>query len=102
MRVIKPSRIHGFGQSFPDAKSSLNAWLKVTRKANWQGLMDVRATYPKADGVKVASGRTVTVFNIGGNKYRLIVAIHYNTAKVYVLRFMTHAGYDGEHWKRQL
>jgi len=44
--------------------------------------------------VKVGSGNSVTVFNISGNKYRLIVAIHYNTQRVYVLRLFTHADYD--------
>lgn len=102
MRVIKPSRIHEFGKVFPDAESSLKAWLKVTRKSGWQSLMDVRDTYPSADAVKVYGGRTVTVFNVGGNKYRLIVAMHYNTAKAYVLRFLTHGEYDKDQWKRQL
>lgn len=102
MRIIKPGRIHDFGHAFPDAKSSLDAWLKVARKANWQSLMEVRATYPKADGVEVDSGRIVTVFNVGGNKHRLIVAIHYNTAKAYVLRLLTHAEYDKGQWERQL
>jgi len=102
MRVIKPGRIHDFSRAFPDAKSSLKAWLKVARKAGWQSLMDVRASYPKADGVEVDSGRAVTVFNFGENKYRLIVAMHYNTTKTYILRFLTHAEYDKEHWKRQL
>jgi len=102
MRVIKPGRIHDFGRAFPDAKSSLNAWLKVARKTSWQSLTDVRASYPKTDGVKVDSGRIVTVFNIGGNKYRMIIAMHYNTGKAYVLRFLSHAEYDKEYWKKQL
>ncbi len=102
MRVIKPSRIHEFGQDFPDADSPLRAWLKVTRNSNWRNLAGVRAGYPSADGVKVRSGRTVVVFNIGGNKYRLIVAMHYDKAKAYVLRFLTHAEYDKGRWKEQL
>jgi mRNA interferase HigB len=42
------------------------------------------------------------IFNIGGNKYRLITAIHYNTRKVFVLRFLTHAEYDSRGWKEDL
>jgi mRNA interferase HigB len=102
MRVIKPSRIHQFGRLFPDADSTLRVWLKVARKSDWQNLIQVRSSYPNADAVGVASGRTVTVFNMGGNKYRLIVAIHYNRAKVFVLRFLTHAEYDKNQWKYQL
>jgi mRNA interferase HigB len=59
-------------------------------------------TFPHADQVTVASKRTVTVFNIGGNNYRLITAIHYNTKIVYILRFLTHAEYDKDAWKKAL
>ena len=78
------------------------AWLKAARGANWRSLQDVRRTYGNADGVRVASGNTVTVFNVGGGKYRLIVAINYRWGMVYVLRFMTHAEYDKDQWKAQL
>jgi mRNA interferase HigB len=42
------------------------------------------------------------VFNICGNKYRLICAMHFNTGKVFLLRFLTHAEYDKDQWKDQL
>jgi mRNA interferase HigB len=42
------------------------------------------------------------VFNICGNAYRLICAIHYNTGKVFLLRFLTHAEYDKDRWKDEL
>jgi mRNA-degrading endonuclease HigB of HigAB toxin-antitoxin module len=68
--------------------------------------MDVRRTFPTADGVAVAAagGLTlvVTVFNIRGNKYRLITAINYPDAVVTVLFFLTHAQYDSDRWKGQL
>jgi mRNA interferase HigB len=62
----------------------------------------VRKAYPHADAVEVSSGNIVTVFNIRGNRYRLIVAIKYEWAMVYVLRFLTHAEYDRDKWKDQL
>jgi mRNA interferase HigB len=102
VRVIKPSRIREYAKARPDAGSSLLAWLRITRKAKWRSLQEVRQTLRSADGVRVVSGNTVTVFNIGGNKYRLIVAIHYNRAMVYVLRFLTHVEYDTENWKVDL
>jgi mRNA interferase HigB len=52
--------------------------------------------------VRVASGRQVTIFNIRGNKYRLIVAIHYNRQAIFVMRFLTHEEYDRDVWKRTL
>lgn len=68
----------------------------------WFHFPDVRRTFPSADLVTVSSGRTIVIFNIGGNKYRLITAIHYNTRKVFVLRFLTHVEYDSQGWKEDL
>lgn len=80
----------------------LDAWAIVVKTAEWGSLRDVRVTYPSADPVKVASGRNVTMFNVCGNDYRLIVAIHYDKRRVYTLRFMTHAQYDKNQWKKDL
>jgi len=65
-------------------------------------LAEVRAVHPHADPVVVASGRTVVVFNIRGNRYRLATAIHYNRQIIYTLRFMTHAEYSKNRWKDTL
>ena len=51
----------------------------------------MRATFPHADAVTVASGRSVVVFNIAGNKYRLITAIHYNRQLAFTLMVLTHS-----------
>lgn len=61
--------------------------------ADFNGL---RATFASADYV---SG--LTVFNIGGNKYRLIAAIHYNRRKVYIRHVLTHVEYDRDGWKQR-
>jgi mRNA interferase HigB len=78
------------------------AWLKIARKARWRNLGDTRQVFPHADGVRVASGKAVTIFNIRGNKYRLVVALHYNTGMAYILRFLTHADYDRRGCKHEL
>lgn len=52
--------------------------------------------------MKSRSGRTVVVFDIAGNRFRMIAAIHFNTAVVFALRFMTHAEYDKNKWKDEL
>lgn len=102
MRVIKPSRIHEYGRRYADADIPLRAWLKVAKRSKWRTIGEVRQVYSSADAARVASGGIVTVFNIGGNKYRLIVAIHYNVGFIFVLRFLTHAEYDKNAWKGQL
>jgi mRNA interferase HigB len=102
MRVVKPKTVKEYGRNFPDAAASLMGWLKAVREAQWRSIDDVRESYSHADAVKVASGHVVTVFNIRGNRYRLIVAIHYKWGMLYVLRFLTHAEYDKAAWKQQL
>ena len=59
-------------------------------------------SFRSADPVSLSDEKTVTVFNISGNQYRLITAIHYNTRRVYVLLFMTHAEYSKDRWKATL
>lgn len=86
----------------PDAAESLAAWLKNASSAQWRSLADVRRVYPHADPVAVASKRTVVVFNIRGNRYRLVTAIHYNRQMIYTLLFMTHAEYSKNRWKETL
>ena len=77
-------------------------WYRHLRPAEWESIQDARRIYRHADAVTVASGNTVTVFNIGGNKYRLIAAIHYNRQRVYVLRILRHAEYSKGAWKDTL
>jgi len=54
------------------------------------------------DRVTAGSGRPVFVFNIAGNRFRLIAAIHFNQQRIFTLWFLTHAEYDNENWKREL
>lgn len=102
MRLITRRRLRAFARRHPDAKASLEAWRRVAEAAEWGSIDDVRREFPTADGVPVKSGRVATVFNIRGNKYRLITAIHYNRGVVYVMRFYTHAEYDRVRWKDTL
>ena len=102
MRIIKKKVLEDYWQQNRQAKSGLQNWYGVTRFAEWAHLGDVRATFPHADPVVVRSGKTVVVFNISGDDYRLITAIHYNTTYVYTLMAMTHAEYSKNKWKDRL
>ena len=99
MRIIKRSALQAFWRKHPQAEMPLRQWIAVARTADWKNLMDVRRAFPHADPVGVASGNTVTVFNIGGNDFRLIVAIKYGWGIIYVRDFLTHAEYDKDSWK---
>ena len=102
LHIIKEKFLKEVAPPRSKAGKWLEGWIAVVKCAEWGTIRDVRATYPSADPVKVASGRNVTVFNVCGNDYRLIVAIHYNKRRVYTLRFMTHAEYDKNQWKNDL
>ena len=102
MRIISRKRLREFAQRYPEVAEPLEQWYRLFREAEWENLQDVRRVYPHADPVTVASGNTVTVFNICGNKYRLIAAIHYNGQRAYVLRVLTHAEYSKNLWKDTL
>lgn len=72
----------------------LLAWYVVTAAASWKNFVDLRMDSSGADQV----GRR-TVFNIGGNKFRLIARVNYEFAKVYILQILTHSDCDKEGWK---
>lgn len=95
MHVISPKKLREFRARHADAASPLRAWLTVVKHAGWQSFAEARRDFASADQV----GR-FTVFNIGGNKYRLISVIHYNRQKVYVRHVLTHPDYDKGKWRQ--
>ena len=100
MRVISIKRLRDFWQAgHADAERPLRDWYGQALAAQWTGLADVRGTYPHADAVRTRRGETLTVFNIGGNKYRLIVRLHYGWQLIDIRAILTHAEYDQGKWK---
>ncbi len=79
---------------YPDIRSSVIHWYKIMKLSQFDNFSEVRAVFPNADKVG-----NVTVFNIGGNKARLIAAIHYNRKRVYIRAVLTHQEYDKSKWK---
>lgn len=83
-----------FWRIHPAARNPLQHWFAVMRKTDYASFVALRVTFPSADQVD-----RFTVFNIGGNKFRLIAAIHYNRKKVYIRHVLTHAEYDRGSWR---
>ena len=83
----------------PDAEKPLRHWHKIALNARWESLQAVRATYPHADGIKTKQGETLTVFNIGGNKFRLVTRIRFDFELINVREVLTHEEYDDGKWK---
>ena len=102
MRVISKRRLREFWENYPDARLPLEAWFRVAEKADWADFSTVRATFANASGVPLDCGITAIVFNIGGNKYRLVTRIEYRFHTVYVKKVLTHRQYDTDKWKDEL
>jgi mRNA interferase HigB len=78
-----------------DLEAALDAWHRIAKAATWTNIEDVRKTYPHADPVG-----GMTVFNIKGNNYRLIVKIEYQWQKIFIKHVLTHAEYNKGDWKK--
>jgi mRNA interferase HigB len=90
MRIVALGTLRDFWLEHPDAEVPLRSWYALASRAQWSNPADVRDSYRTASFV---AGNRI-VFDIGGNRFRLVVAVHYNR-KVLFVRFVgTHAEYD--------
>lgn len=92
MRVIAKSTLRKFWKrpGFHDAKGPLESWYDEAIKAEWKSPQDVKAQF----GTASICGNNRVVFNIGGNKYRLVVEMQYRAGIAWVKFVGTHAQYD--------
>ena len=90
MRVIAKRTLRQFWEQYPDAQGPLEAWHEEALKAHWKTPQQIKAQFRSASILK--GGRVV--FNIGGNKYRLILAVDYGRQATYVKFVGTHRQYD--------
>lgn len=90
MVIIAWSTIAAFYQEHPDAKNALENWYDTTEEADWSNINDVKKTFNSADYV----GNDRIVFNIKGNKYRLVALVIFRTRTVFIRFVGTHSAYD--------
>jgi len=89
MHIISRKTLRQFWEQHPDSESALVQWFKIMQRRDFASFETLWATFPTADKVE-----DFIVFNIGGNKCRLITAIHFNHRKVYIRHVLTHQEYD--------
>lgn len=94
MHVISRKKLRDFWERHSHSRHALEAWFKILRRSRYDTLHKLRATFPSADPVG-----PYVVFNVSGNKYRVIVVIHFNRGKVYIRDVLTHEEYDKGTWK---
>ena len=94
MHVITRKRLREFVAGHRGAAESLGIWYSIMSKTDFTTFAELKRVFGSADKI----GK-FTVFDIGGNKYRLIAAIHYNRKKVYIRHVLTHTEYNRDKWK---
>lgn len=90
MVVISYGTLKNFYESYPDAEEALLNWYHLVRASDWKSLADMKAVFRSVDYV----GNDRFVFNIRGNKYRLVAMIFFNVRTVYIRFVGTHTAYD--------
>ena len=95
VHVISRKTLRLFWERHPDSQMPLLRWYKAMVRAEFRTFAELKAAFPAADIVE-----HWIVFNIGGNKYRLIASIHFNRNRVYVRHILTHREYGRGTWKR--
>lgn len=90
MRVIAKSALRNFWDRHPDAEEPLAAWYALMRKKEFRTPHELKAEF----GTASILADNHVCFNVGGNKYRLVVRVHYGTGIMYIKRVLTHAEYD--------
>ena len=96
MHIVTRKRLLEFAHKHPDCSAALESWYRIVKRTDFNSYAELRQTFPSADKVG-----DLTVFNIGGNKARLIAAIHYNRHRVYVRYVLTHKEYDRGSWRQK-
>ena len=97
MHVVSKSRLAKFWNDHPDSNAPLDGWLRLAQKHDFFNFAELKSVFRSVDQV----GR-LSVFDIGGNKYRLIAAIHFNRQKIFVRAIMRHVDYDKGKWRIDL
>jgi mRNA interferase HigB len=96
MHVITHSRIVEAQTRFPGCATALDWWYRAMKRGRFENFAGLRAAFGSVDKVG-----PLYVFDVGGNKLRLVAAVHFNTGRVFIRNVLTHAEYDGEQWKRK-
>jgi len=103
VNVISRNKLRQFYETKPERLRHADAfegWFKLTRKARWRTFQDAKALFGQTDVARdTGTGRTATIFDIGGNKHRIITLIDYTRQTVLITHVLDHKEYDKGNWK---
>lgn len=95
MHIISKKKLRDFWERYPQCESALRAWFKIVRSTRYRMWSELRETF----GGKVDKEAGKTIFDVGGNKCRVITVVHFNRGRVYIRHVLTHPEYDKGKWK---
>lgn len=95
MHVISYKAIREFKRARPDAGPALDNWYRVAARRRWESFRDLKQVFASADWV-----RPYVVFNIAGNKYRLIAEVNFRSQTLFIRHILTHAEYTEGKWNK--
>jgi mRNA interferase HigB len=96
VHVISYKAIRSFTAERPDSRPSLDNWYRVASSSRWVSFAEIRQTFSSADWVT-----PYVVFNIGGNKYRLIAEVNFRSQTLFIRHILTHAEYSEGKWRQR-
>lgn len=97
MRVLNKERVEEWKRSHRSTAGvgeALEKWVQVVESATWKTPLDVKKTFNSADPIESRDGKTLVVFDIKGNGFRLMALINFSMSFVFPKDFMDHAEYD--------
>jgi len=94
VHIITKKRIIEAKEKYPSCASALDGWYKVIEKNIFSHFADLKKTFNSVDKVG-----HLYVFDVGGNKLRIITSIHFNRQKLYIRHILTHKEYDEDQWR---
>lgn len=94
MKILKKGKIIDFYKIYPTSEQPLTRWLKIVKETNYKNFNELKCSFSSVDKV----GK-LTVFNIGGNKFRLVVIVKYSKNIISVEKVLTHEEYNLGKWK---
>jgi mRNA interferase HigB len=96
MRIISKKPLRDFWEIHPESRSILEGWLLKAKQMTPTSFTEVRQTFGSADYVD-----GFIIFDVGGNKYRIVAVIHYDKQRLYVRKVMTHSECDRNDWRKK-
>ena len=94
MHIITQKRIWEAKKKYPESANALDGWYRVIKGNQFSHFAELKKTFSSVDKVG-----DLCVFDIGGNKLRLIATLHFQRQKIYIRHILTHKEYDRNDWK---